>query len=649
MIASRSLTAPYPPLPEWRKEFGNSYVLRDFTSLQQRTNDAVEGWPRELSTPLIKNFNAASHSVERPMMSHQQLQPIRDAVAFAESIARELKSLRLEMVSGDVELCELASRCAQQCQQYPMAAEWIVRRIGLDPPDGKHMTGTGKMLRMQCVRWWRRRMRAHFGQAVENAMRARGYVRKGKAAYCTDWALRRRTSQRVRTNTMLQSAVAINEDGEQLSLFDAAQASVSNPVNRRHELMTRIRGFEEIATECGHIAIFGTLTAPGFFHAQHSGGGENAAYARQGRRSVKAAQLWQCERWAIARSRLHKAGVEVYGFRIAEPHHDGTPHWHLLLFMKKEHAWIVKWILRAVWCIEYADEKGASKYRCNFKKINPMLGDAAGYIAKYVAKNIDGFEVGNDYEAGGESKTTAHRVDAWASTHRIRQFQQIGGAPVGIWRELRKAQPGSCYDAIESARMCADAGDWRGFNAHAAALSLWKETTGECNAYREVKQPCVVGVQSGPHTVRTRIHEWRINWSNGNGSTGIFVTHGRVLRSGSAGVSVASRESGSGRVRDMQSVSSVSDSGAQRPLGPVSITVRSDENRYRESGKFIYPHAGRWFMHQAISIARAPPVKIDPHCMHPYSVQRNNVSDKRSTWGPLPHDHLKPAKYQVPR
>ena len=593
----------------WREEFVTGATYIEAAQMRARLLHGIEAWPRELSKPIAKRFGDAFRAMPKPVSGGVGLQPLREVLNWADDIKRELSSLKLAMVSGDAELCELAERCARMCSDYPDAAEWIVARVGLDQPNGRTMTEEGKQLRRQCMRWWRRSLRRHIGQEVENAMRSRGFVRKGKAAYCTDWALRRRTSQRLRTETILKAAIAENELGEQLSLFDAAQASVSNPVNRRNELMTRIRGFEELATEQGHVALFGTLTAPSCYHAQHASGGENELFKTAGRPTVARAQQWLCRMWARARAKLARLSIALYGFRIAEPHHDGTPHWHVLFFLPAHQADTLRKVVGDVWLSEHADEKGAAKYRTQFKKINPALGDAAGYVAKYVAKNIDGFNVGQDYEAGGEAGTTAHRVDAWASTHRIRQFQQVGGARVGVWREVRRIRDAECMGSIQEARDCADDVDWCGFSKAAQGIELWKEQTGECNQYREAKAPGVVGVQSGAAQVRTRLHKWFVQWSHHEKDALSVVAvqeslvQGEFDKSNVGCVELApsTGSSASKAPRDDSAPAGLP------PLGPVSITVRSQDQRPRSDGRMLYQHAGRWRIHQAFNVARDGP------------------------------------------
>jgi hypothetical protein len=240
---------------------------------------------------------------------------------------------------------------------------------------------------------------------------------------------------------------AISEDGEILTVAELAEHSLSNPALRRGEMMVRTKGLEDVSRECDHVAIFVTLTCPSRMHARHSGSG--APNENYDGTTPKRAQDYLCRVWSDIRSNLKNRYIDIYGLRIAEPHHDGTPHWHMLLFVPPLHLASVKNIIRRYALADSPDEPGAQQYRVKFENIDPNKGSAVGYIAKYIGKNVDGTGIDLD-ENGIPAAESIGRVTAWAHLHGIRQFQFIGGAPAGLWRELRKIKEPVIADAPEA-------------------------------------------------------------------------------------------------------------------------------------------------------------------------------------------------------
>ncbi|MBL8226198.1 MAG: replication endonuclease [Chromatiales bacterium] len=458
---------------------------------------------------------------------------------WLQQTAGALRRARVPFAFDEWELAERARQAAEICAGHLRELDRcrpFAEGIGITVPElGRGVTASGLLRRLYSAAWWHRRLRAAWCMAAESGLREAGQVHRAASPYASRPTIERRQGQKRRGARFLAERVATCIDtGEQLELWEIAKRSIANPAVRRAEFMTRLKGFELVAADCGHVANFYTITTPSRFHARHVDGRPNENHDGS---TPRDGQLYLRELWARIRAKLKRMAVVVYGFRIAEPHHDGTPHWHLILWAPASQADTVTAVMRAHALADTPEEPGAARHRFKVERIDPARGSACSYVAKYVAKNIDGHRVGGDFEAGGLAADTVTAVDAWAATYRVRQFQQIGGPPVGLWRELRRVrEPHEC-EPIERARSCADAGDWRGFvlalggveQCRRSPLVLEKAADG-LNQWGEPAAPRAVGVRFGVLVIHTREKVWVIALRGQTGNLGpveITVRGGR--------------------------------------------------------------------------------------------------------------------------
>lgn len=308
--------------------------------------------------------------------------------------------------------------------------------------------------------WWGRQIAKRDRREAEQRRIKAGGVR----LYCSDTLLENMRESRARLREWVNRAdLRDTETGESVPLSLVAAGSVSTPEIMRAELMTRIRGMADYALIHGHACRFITITAPSTYH-RNKGAGWNGFTPRQ-------VQEYLCKCWARCRAAIKRANLPAYGVRIAEPHTDACPHWHLLAwFESTKQARAAVRIIRRYFLAVDGLEKGAQANRVKTITIDAAKGGAVGYVAKYLAKNIDGFSVADHHDRHGKTVTTGEdgsaRVKAWAGCWGLRQFQFFGPGlpPVGLWRELRRIRDGEAVPLdLFQIWAAADRGDWLAF------------------------------------------------------------------------------------------------------------------------------------------------------------------------------------------
>ncbi|ECN9524825.1 TPA: replication endonuclease [Salmonella enterica subsp. enterica serovar Newport] len=295
----------------------------------------------------------------------------------------------------------------------------------------------GSLARMLCADWWYRKLWQMRCEWREEQLRAVCLVNKKASPYVSYEAVIHKREQRRKSLEFFRSHELVNAEGDTLDMEEVVNASSSNPAHRRNEMMACVKGLELIAEMRGECAVFYTITCPSRFHATLNNGRPNPKWTSA---TVRQSSDYLVNMFAAFRKAMHKAGLRWYGVRVAEPHHDGTVHWHLLCFMRKKDRKSITALLRKFAIREDREELGANTGpRFKSELINPRKGTPTSYIAKYISKNIDGRGLAQEIskETGRSLRDNAENVNAWASLHRVQQFRFFGIPGRQAYRELR--------------------------------------------------------------------------------------------------------------------------------------------------------------------------------------------------------------------
>lgn len=323
----------------------------------------------------------------------------------------------------------------------------LARRHSIELPSKPGIAST--LNRLCDASWWRRALRKRL-RAVEHQAIRDGVVHRHASPYVSDRAMRRAKLEHRRTTELLASMDAINQTtGEVLPLEVLIKSSLANPSNRRKAMMARIKGIEEHAKSKGHEALFLTITCPSRMHARPTSGTRSAPYDG---RSPRQAQTYLHKLWRLAMRKLQHDGIALTGVRVSEPHQDACPHWHVLTFCAPEHSDQLIETLRTYALRDTPNEPGAAERRFVVKRIDPTKGSAVGYVAKYIAKSIDGEGVDTDDETDAAGSDASMRVVTWARLWAIRQFQFFGVPAITPTRELyRLDEPAFASEGLQAA------------------------------------------------------------------------------------------------------------------------------------------------------------------------------------------------------
>jgi hypothetical protein len=353
-------------------------------------------------------------------------------------------------------------------------------------------------------KWFMQRLTRHARQCVDYLSHLAGDIGKYGSPIVSERVLDSRTDQLefqaafARTHVMVSDS---NDGGRDIVPFAAAAASARK---RASKCYVQLKGLQEMCSALGLAGFFVTLTLPASFHPNPSNGRKSwdGATPREAHNELQA-------RWRSLQRRMNENGGKFYGVRVEEPHEDGCPHWHALLYIQPHREVDLRRRIAAIF---------GNGIAADVEPIDPLKGSGASYLMKYILPWYIDLPDSLDRsceQAPQEKSAKARRYDAHRATWggRSIQFFDVPGSST-VWDQLRRIQPKSeAYsllgDAGQQLHHAATTNDYGGFLL--LLMGLRSNKTPVKVLYRH---GVAAGIVINDQEIWTKTRSWRIEASS---------------------------------------------------------------------------------------------------------------------------------------
>lgn len=356
------------------------------------------------------------------------------------------------------------------------------------------------LAKLRCPQWLTRRFRRIAREDLLYLSQVKSQIGNDRAYATTDIAIHCRKQQLEAHEAHLSQRAV--RTGDQVRTLD----EICNTSHKRvSELYVFSLGIDKLALEQGKHYMMITLTCPSHMHPRPKFK-KSSGDKWDGSITSKEAYQFLNQRNEAAKRRLSNKGIsfnkgDAYGITVVEPHADGCPHLHLLLYYRPEDQGRIIEEYRK----EFSWSEHAIKFSIedkDYKVGKKKAARGSTYLFKYLSESF--YSIGDaDLNEVTGKQGRAKRIAAWRSQINARAFRTFGLRRCAtLWRQCRKLRDikDECGPLLQSAISAACDNDFHRFHDLSRDLKLITEPhqTRYGDAYQRI-----VGIEDTCGNVRS--------------------------------------------------------------------------------------------------------------------------------------------------